>query len=177
MTAHDVADFWFDPVCPFAWATSRWMTEVEQVRPVAVRWHVMSLSVLNEGRDLPESYRALMDRAFLLMREHKLGSVFIGIAGPEGDLLVPEFIAFLESQLRVEDGIFVLTRERAVLLLTDVDLEQAKQVVERIRDDFGNRFPTAGDLPVSIRFHAVRAGGKQPTAKAILPKLFSAALH
>ena len=88
----------------------------------------------------------------------------------------PRF-AFLESQLRVEDGIFVLTRERAVLLLADIELDQAKQVVERIRDDFRNRFPTAGDLPVSIRFHAVKTGGKQPTAKAILPKLFSTALH
>ena len=125
----------------------------------------------------PRRLRSLMDRAFLLMREHQVGSVFIGIAGPEGDLLVPEFIAFLESALRVEDGVFVLTRERAVLLLTDVDLEQAQSVVSRIRDDFGNRFPTAGDLPVSIRFHAVKTGGKQPTAKVILPKLFSTALH
>jgi hypothetical protein len=125
----------------------------------------------------PRRLRALMDRAFLLMREHKVGSVFIGIAGPEGDLLVPEFIAFLESALRVEDGIFVLTRERAVLLLTDVDLPQAKQIVARISEDFGNRFPTAGELPVSIRFHAVRSGGKQPTAKAILPKLFTGALR
>lgn len=120
----------------------------------------------------PRRLRALMDRAFGLMREHRVGSVFIGIAGPEGDLLVPEFIAYLESALRVEDGIFVLTRERAVLLLADVDVEQAKRVVERIQDDFARRFPSAGDLPVSIRFHPVRAGGKQPTAKAILPKLF-----
>ena len=58
------AEFWFDPLCPWAWMTSRWMMEVERVRDVEVTWSVMSLSVLNEGRELPEGYRAMMDRGW-----------------------------------------------------------------------------------------------------------------
>ena len=85
MTATETVDLWFDPLCPWAWMTSRWLLEVEQVRPVKTNFHVMSLSVLNEGKDVPESYRDLLARGW--------GPVRICIAaqaqhGPEvlGDL-------------------------------------------------------------------------------------------
>lgn len=58
-------EMWFDPMCPWAWMTSRWLMEVEKVRDVEVTWSVMSLSVLNEHRtDLDAAYRNLMDSAW-----------------------------------------------------------------------------------------------------------------
>lgn len=61
-------DFWFDPSCPWAWMTSRWVAEVAQHRDLEVTWRVMSLAVLNEGNDVPEEYRAFFPRALRYTR-------------------------------------------------------------------------------------------------------------
>ncbi len=91
MTERRTAHFWFDPICPWAWMASRWMLEVEKVRPVDTEWHVMSLAYLNEGRELPEEYREMMDRAWAPVR------VVVAAAEAHGDkVLLPLYTAMGE---------------------------------------------------------------------------------
>jgi len=93
----DTADFWFDPLCPWAWITSRWMLEVEQVRGVQTNWHVMSLALLNQGRaELSDEYKERMARA--------LGPVRICMAAEQAkgpDILLPLYTA-LGTRLHVQ---------------------------------------------------------------------------
>lgn len=110
------ADFWFDPLCPWAWMTSRWMLEVEKVRDVEVRWHVMSLAVLNEDRldELPEEYRELLEKAWAPVR------VVVAAQQKHGDDIVGPLYTALGTRFhnRGEGP----TREAIVAALGDVGL-------------------------------------------------------
>jgi 2-hydroxychromene-2-carboxylate isomerase len=61
-------DFWFDPGCPFTWRTSRWLLDVARQRPVEVTWHLLSLAILNESKDVPEEYRERIRRGVRALR-------------------------------------------------------------------------------------------------------------
>ncbi|MCH0541177.1 disulfide bond formation protein DsbA [Streptomyces sp. MUM 203J] len=110
------ADFWFDPTCPWAWMTSRWMLEVGKVRPVDVRWHVMSLSVLNENRhdELPQKYVDLLATAW--------GPVRVAVAAEQ--LHGPEVLARLYTAMgtRFHNKGEPVNRETITAALEDADL-------------------------------------------------------
>lgn len=125
--------------------------------------------------DDPLRLREVLARTATLASEHRVPSVIVGFSSGEGDRLFPEFIAFVESELRVEDSVFRLTRDRALLFLADVDPEQARSVVERLLGGFRREFPMAESPAIRIRYFDVPRGTPDLTVKQVLPAIFAPA--
>jgi 2-hydroxychromene-2-carboxylate isomerase len=113
-TGTTTVDFWFDPICPWAWMTSRWMLEVEKVRPVQTVFHVMSLSVLNDGRDLSEGYRTSMDKAWAPVR------VALAVEAQHGQEQLAAFYTALGNRIHLQQAGF--GREVLVAALAECGL-------------------------------------------------------
>jgi 2-hydroxychromene-2-carboxylate isomerase len=145
-TREDV-QFWFDPLCPWAWITSRWILEVEKVRPVRADWRIMSLAYLNlvqhEGKGLSEDYLERMSKAWGPIR------VVAAAAEEKGpDILGPLYTAIgtrLHNQGRREDP-EVLPEALAEVGLPEslADAADSDELDEKIKASHNEAFDQIG---------------------------------
>jgi 2-hydroxychromene-2-carboxylate isomerase len=118
------ADFWFDPACPFAWITSRWILEVEKVRDIQVTWHIMSLAYLNQDKDISQDYRDFLKDAWGPVR------VLAAAEQKHGDSVLLPLYTALGTARHLEKKPF--TREVLAEALASVGLEE--DLVEAMDD-------------------------------------------
>ena len=133
MAARDRVDFWFDPFCPWCWITSRWILEAEQVRPIDVNFHIMSLAVLNEGKDVPEVYREMLTEAWLPVR------VLAAAAARHGDGVLSPLYTAMGTELHNNGN-----RDVPAVLATAGPDDSAVSAVPVIVLDTGRRVEVHG---------------------------------
>ena len=141
--------FWFDAICPFAWQTSRWVKEVEQVRDIRVQFKPMSLSVLNAGRDLPEEYQHMMEAAWGPAR------VSAAIAQKEPEKL-DAFYTAIGTKIHAEgnggrsgsgayDDLIALALSEAGLDAAYTDVANTEELDEALREFHNEGINSVGD--------------------------------
>ncbi len=135
---------------------------------------MVQAQMTRETNDDPRKLTQMIARVSELAEAHSVGSVVVGVAAREGDLLFPDYLAYLESALRVEDQIFRMTRERAVLYLSDVDATRAAEVLVRIFGEFCDEFPTSEAPEFEQRMLEITPGIGPLSVKDVLTSVFGA---
>ena len=133
---------------------------------------MVEAQMTRDMNDDPRKLSQMVSRISDLAENHRVSSVIVGVAAEEGDLLFPDYLAYLESALRVEDQIFRMTRERAVLYLSDVDATGAAEVLVRIFGEFCDEFPTADAPEYEQRMLEVTPGLGGLSVKDVLTSVF-----
>lgn len=133
---------------------------------------MVEAEMTRDMNDDPRKLTQMISRVSELAEGHAVRSVVVGVAATEGDLLFPDYVAYLESALRVEDQIFRMTRERAVLYLSDVDAKGAAEVLVRIFGQFCEEFPTAEAPDFEQRMLEVTPGAGALSVKGVLTSIF-----
>lgn len=133
---------------------------------------MVDTQMTRDTNDDPRKLSQMIARVSDLAETHAVCSVVVGVAAKEGDLLFPDYLAYLESALRVEDQIFRMTRERAVLYLSDVDATCAAEVLVRIFGEFCDEFPTTDAPEFEQRMLEVRPGVGPLSVKDVLKSVF-----
>jgi Mycothiol-dependent nitroreductase Rv2466c len=138
VTSKAAVEMWFDPLCPWAWLTSRWLMEVERVRDIEVTWSVMSLAVLNSGRDLSPEYESMMERSWGPVR------VIVAAADEHGPTVIKPLYDAIGTRIHLE-------KEEDWLLVIAEALKEVDLPAELLR------FATSGEVDDDVRASHDRA--------------------
>jgi hypothetical protein len=133
---------------------------------------MVETSMPGQVNDDPRKLSAMIARAGDLAASHEVASVVVGLAAEQGDGRFPEYVDFLQGSLRVEDAIFRMTRERAVVHLADCTGEQADRILDRLESQFLSEFPSLSKLSFVRHAFAVKPGAEKPRVKDVLTEIF-----
>jgi 2-hydroxychromene-2-carboxylate isomerase len=161
--------FYFDPLCPWAWIASRWMLEVEKVRPVRVDWRIMSLAYLNlvqhQGEGLSEDDVERMSRAWGPVRVCAAAAADAG-PGILGPLYTAIGTRFHNQGRRDDPAVIPEALEEAGLPAWLVDATETSEFDDAIKKSHHEAFDEVG---LDVGTPVVKIRGKALFGPVITP--------